>query len=178
MRALPCLDQPQWLLHLPSPLPQHSLLSWPLQLGFNALPSCHTSPIIPTTPPPLHSTPGCGFFINSWLVMLSVYVNIWVILLMALVTDSGWVLAGQQGGCCLCGRVLCAGATAKEQACYCPKDTAHSLLHPLTPTPTKQVHGLLPARQRVHLGADGANVQRVHPANCAAGHVLHHHLCG
>ncbi|KAL4451723.1 hypothetical protein ABPG75_007385 [Micractinium tetrahymenae] len=31
---------------------------------------------------------GCGFFINTFLVMLSVYVNIWSILVLALTTDS------------------------------------------------------------------------------------------
>ena len=45
---------------------------------------------------------GCGFFMNSFLVMLSVYVNIWVILLMALVCDPGYMAYyrwGQGRGC-------------------------------------------------------------------------------
>jgi hypothetical protein len=40
----------------------------------------------------LSSLSGCGFFINTALVMLSVYVNIWVILLMGLSVNEGeWV---------------------------------------------------------------------------------------
>lgn len=34
-------------------------------------------------------SPGCGFFINTALVMLSVYVNIWVLLLMGLSVNQG-----------------------------------------------------------------------------------------
>ena len=37
---------------------------------------------------------GCGFFINTWLVMLSVYAYIWVVLLMALTVPGYWVYVG------------------------------------------------------------------------------------
>jgi hypothetical protein len=58
------------------------------------------SAILNSTLPATHLTctapAGCGFFINTYLVMLSVYVNIWVILLLAL-TDSYYVWVGTPG---------------------------------------------------------------------------------
>ena len=46
---------------------------------------------------------GCGFFVNTFLVMLSVYVNIWVILLLALVLGQGYMVSrgGPGRGCVL-----------------------------------------------------------------------------
>ena len=54
---------------------------------------------------------GCGFFINTYLVMLSVYVNVWVILLLAL-TDSYmvWVGSPQAGNLQVRAQAACCTA--------------------------------------------------------------------
>lgn len=61
---------------------------------------------------------GCGFFINTYLVMLSVYINIWTILLLALTTPSYMVpdpdnpteMVGGRVGACLHSGAMAAAA--------------------------------------------------------------------
>lgn len=111
--------------------------------------------------------------------------------LMALTTDPGYMAyyppgqeVRQAGRARLFGRD--AGHRARPHAC---NSAVSASCRPPPPTSSQAIpratHFPLPlsspsffsrSRHTEHQRADGGDQQRVHPADCAAGHVLNHHL--
>jgi hypothetical protein len=86
---------------------------------------------------PPHCCSGPGFYINSYLILLSVYVNLWMLLLLAL-TGSQKV---RKGGVGLIGRrslVLLHVSVVFSLICeiHCI-DSANALLGPSSPPPCR-----------------------------------------